>query len=113
MSARASQLPKVPATPAARVRALARMTPAGQVAGLRRGDYTFAEWSRAWPVAGRAPQRLEVLAQLDEDEQLDVLRDGCFSLGEWCAFARRDPYRCVRIGNEWAFIVVTTPEWAG
>jgi len=112
MSARATRLPKVPATPAARVRALARMSADAQVAALRRGDYTFDEWSRAWPVAGRAPQRLEVLAQLDEDEQLDVLRDGRFSLGEWCAFARRDPYRCVRMGNEWAFIVVTTPEWA-
>ena len=113
MSARASQLPKVPATPAARVRALARMSPAGQVAGLRRGDYTFAEWSRAWPVAARAPQRLGVLAQLDEDEQLDVLRDERFSLSEWCAFAQRHPYRCLRIGNEFAFIVLTTPEWAG
>jgi hypothetical protein len=111
MSARATRLPKVPATPAARVRALARMSADGQLAGLRRGDYSFEEWSRAWPVAGRAPQRLEVLAQLDEDEQLDALRDGRFSLVEWCAFARHHPYRCLRIGNEFAFIVVTTPEW--
>ena len=111
MSARATRLPRVPATAAARVRALARMSADGQVAGLRRGDYSFAEWSRAWPVAGRAPQRLEVLAQLDDGEQLDALRAGHFSLAEWCAFARRDPYRCLRIGNEFAFIVVTTPEW--
>ena len=112
MSARDTQLPKVPTAPAARVRALARMSADGQVAGLRRGDYSFAEWSRAWPVAGRAPQRLELLAQLDDDEQLDALRGGRFTLTEWCAFARRHPYQCVRIGNEFAFIVVTTPEWA-
>ena len=112
MSGRDTQLPKVPTAPAARVRALARMSADGQVAGLRRGDYSFEEWSQAWPAAGRAPQRLEVLTQLDEDEQLDVLRAGHFTLAEWCAFARRHPYRCVRIGNEFAFIVVTTPEWA-
>ena len=111
MSARDTRLPKVPATPAGRVRALARMSAAGQLAALRRGDYTFTEWSRAWPLAGRASERLELLAQLDFDEQLDVLRDGRFSLAEWCAFARRDPYRCARIGDEFAFIVVTTPEW--
>ena len=93
------------------MRALARMSPDGQLAGLRRGDYSFDEWSQAWPVAARAPQRLELLAQLDFDEQLDVLRDGRFTLTEWCAFARRDPYRCARIGDEFAFIVVTTPEW--
>jgi len=111
MSARDTRLPKVPATPAARVRALARMSPEGQLAGLRRGDYSFDEWSQAWPVAARAPQRLELLAQLDEGEQLDVLREERFSLSEWCAFARRDPYWCLRIGSEWAFIVVSTPEW--
>ena len=111
MSARATQLPQLPATPAARVRALARMSPDGQVAALRRDEYTFDEWSQAWPVAARAPQRLGVLAQLDEDEQLDVLRDERFSLSEWCAFAQRHPYRCLRIGHEFAFIVLTTPEW--
>jgi len=87
------------------------MKPDAQVAALRRGDCSFDEWSQAWPVAGQAVERLAVLAQLDHDEQLDALRDERFSLSEWCAFARRDPHRCVRIGDEFAFIVVTTPEW--
>ncbi len=103
--------PTAPRTPAARLRELRRLKPPQQLAALRRGDYSFDEWARAWPVAGRAPQRLEVLAQLDEDEQLDALRDERFSLSEWCAFARQDPYRCARLGNEFAFIIVTTPEW--
>jgi len=112
MSPRATQLPKVGATPAAaRLRALARMTPDAQVAALRRGDYSYDEWSQAWPIAGQAVERLEVLAQLDYDEQLDALRKARFSLNEWCAFARHDPHRCARIGDEFAFIVVTTPEW--
>ena len=111
MSPRAAQLPTAPTTTAARRRALARMKPDAQVAALRRGDYSFDEWSQAWPVAGQALERLAVLAQLDHDEQLDALREQRFSLSEWCAFARHDPYRCLRIGDEFAFIVVTTPEW--
>ncbi len=108
----AGSLPAAPPrTPAARVRALRRMKAPQQLAALRRGDYSFDEWATAWPVSGRAPERLELLARLDEDEQYDALRDERFSLTEWCAFARRDPYRCARIGNEFAFIVVTTPEW--
>jgi len=112
VSARDTRLPKVQGAPAARLRALRRMTPDAQLAGLRRGDHSYGEWSAAWPAAGRAPQRLEVLAQLDEDEQLEALRDGRFTLSEWCAFARRHPHRCARYGDEFAFIVVTTPEWA-
>lgn len=111
MSPRAAQLPRAPTTTAPRRRALARMTPDAQVAALRRGDCSFDEWSQAWPVAGQAVERLAVLAQLDHDEQLDALRDERFSLSEWCAFARRDPHRCLRIGDEFAFIVITTPEW--
>ncbi len=113
MAARSSNPQIAPTAPsaAAQIRALRRMKAPQQLAALRRGDYSWAEWARAWPVAQRAPERLELLARLDEDEQYDALRDELFSLAEWCAFARRDPYRCARLGNEFAFIVVTTPEW--
>lgn len=98
-------------TPAARLRALRRMEVEQQLAALRRGDYSHEEWARAWPVSDRAPERLQLLGLLNEDEQYDALRYERFSLTEWCAFARRHPYRCARLGNEFAFIVVTTPEW--
>ena len=44
-------------------------------------------------------------------EQLDALRARCFSLDEWCEFARRHPQRVFMLGGEYAFIAVTTPEW--
>ena len=113
MSQPTTYLPKVPSTPGARLRALARMKPDAQLAALRRRDFSWPEWSTAWPIAGRAPHRVEVLAGLDEEEQLDALRTARFSMSEWCAFARREPFRCVRYGDEFAFIVVTTPEWCG
>lgn len=106
-----SRVAPPPRAPTAGLRALRRMKVPMQVAALRRGDHSFDDWGQAWPIAGHAPQRLELLALLNEDEQLAALRDARFSLTEWCAFARRDPYRCARLGTEFAFIVVTTPEW--
>lgn len=111
MSQHTTTLPKVPSTPAARLRALKRMKPEQQLAAIRIGDYSWREWSAAWPVAAQAPGRLQVLCALDEDEQLDALQTSRFSMSEWCAFARREPFRCARYGDEFAFIVITTPEW--
>jgi len=113
MAARSSnlQVAPTPRTAAARLRALRRMKAPQQLAALRRGNYNYAEWAQAWPVSSGAPERLELLALLDEDEQYDALRDELFSLSEWCTFACRHPYRCARLGNEFAFIAITTPEW--
>ena len=72
-----------------RLQALGRMSFAGQLAALVRGEYTPAEWRGTRTAA----ERLEVLCGLCEDDQLDALRASCFTLGEWCAFARRAPSR--------------------
>ena len=90
-----------------RLQALARASFRGQLAALGRGEYTVAEWRTI-----RTPsERLELLCGLSEDEQLDALRAACFSLDEWCAFARRHPQRVFMLAGEYAFITVTTPEW--
>jgi hypothetical protein len=101
------QLPHVDADPRDRLRRLKRMPLSGQVAALLRRDYTGGEW-RAIHTPG---ERLELLCGLTEDEQLDALRASCFSLDEWCAFARRHPQRPFMLDGEYAFITVTTPEW--
>ena len=90
-----------------RLEALLRMPFRGQLAALLRGEYTSAEWRRSKTPA----ERLELLCRLDDDQQLDALRARCFSLDEWCAFARRYPRRVFMLGGEYAFIAVTTPEW--
>ena len=101
------QLPRVQPAPGERLDAFERMPFAGQLAAVERGEYTLAEWR-----ALRTPEeRLELLFGLSEDHQLDALRLSCFSLDEWCAFARRHPYRVFKLGDEFAFIAITTPEW--
>jgi len=101
------QLPPVDVDPGERLRRLERMPFAGQLAAVERGEYTLAEWR-----ALRTPEeRLELLRGLSHDHQLDALRLSCFSLDEWCAFARRHPYRVFMLDGEFAFITVTTPEW--
>ena len=101
------ELPAVAAEPSHRLARLERMPFSGQLAALLRGDYTSSEWRSI-----RTPgERLELLCGLGEDEQLDALRARCFSLGEWCAFARRHPQRPFMLGGEYAFIAITTPEW--
>jgi len=101
------QLPPVEVCPGERLRRLERMPFVGQLAALGRGEYTSSEWRAARP----PDERLELLCGLSEDQQIDALRASCFSLDEWCAFARRHPYRVFKLGDEFAFIVVTTPEW--
>lgn len=104
---RTRQLPPVGAGPGERLRALERMSVPSQLAALRRHEYTVGEWRGT-----RTPsERLELLCGLGEDEQLDALRASCFTLSEWCAFARRHPHRVFMLGDEFAFIVVSTPEW--
>ena len=103
--------PRRPKGVPARLKALARMKPEQQLAAIRIGDFTLDEWSQAMPLAGRSPARLAFLALLDQQEQFDVLRDERLSLSEWCAFARRYPLHCVKLGDEFAFIAITTPEW--
>ena len=101
------QLPPVEVEPEDRLRRLKRMPFHGQLAALGRGEYSSSEWR-----AIRAPaQRLELLFGLGEDAQIDALRVSCFSLDEWCAFARRHPERVFMLGGEFAFIALTTPEW--
>lgn len=101
------QLPPVEVDPGDPLRRLERMPFAGQLAALLRGEYTSREWRRT-----RTPQeRLELLCGLTEDQQIDALRVSCFTLDEWCAFARRYPHRVLMLGGEYAFIEVTTPEW--
>ncbi len=90
-----------------RLRTLSRMPFAGQLAALVRGEYTAGEWRGTRTAA----ERLELLCGLGEDDQLDALRATCFSIGEWCAFARRHPDRVFMLGGEYAFIAITTPEW--
>ncbi len=101
------QLPPVELDPAERLRRLERMPFDSQLAALLRGDYTSAEWRRSRTRA----ERLELLSRLDHEQQFDALRARCFSLDEWCAFARRHPERVYMLGGEYAFIAVTTPEW--
>ncbi len=101
------QLPTVELDPAERLRRLGRMPFDGQLAALLRGDYTSAEWRSVQPPA----RRLELLCGLDHEQQFDALRARCFSLDEWCAFARRHPERVLILDGEYAFITVTTPEW--
>ncbi len=101
------QLPPVGAEPSDRLRALERMPFSGQLAALLRRDYT----SREWRSIRTATERLELLCGLGEFEQIDALRVSCFSLDEWCAFARRHPHRVFMLGGEYAFIAITTPEW--
>ena len=101
------QLPPVGAEAGERLRRLERMEFPAQLAALLRGEYTSAEWRTS-----KAPAaRLELLCGLDDDQQLDALRARCFSIDEWCAFARRCPQRVLMLGGEYAFIAVTTPEW--
>ncbi len=101
------QLPAVNADARDRLEALRRLPLANQLSALLRGEYTSAEWRSI-----RTPaERLELLCGLDEDQQLDALRARCFSLDEWCAFARRHPERVFILDGEYAFITVTTPEW--
>ena len=101
------QLRDVAAEPADRLRALERMPFATQLTALLRGEYSPAEWRQL-----RTPaERLEVLCRLSDAEQIEALRARCFSLDEWCAFARRAPGRVCVLNGEWAFITVTTPEW--
>ena len=101
------QLPPVGASPEDRLQRLERMPFDGQLAALLRGDYTAAEWRSTQTPA----RRLELLYRLDHDKQFDALRARCFSLDEWCAFARRHPGRVLLLYDEFAFITVTTPEW--
>ena len=101
------QLPPVEVDPAERLRRLERMQFPGQLAALLRGEYTSSEWRRT----RRPDERLELLCGLSEDQQIDALRVSCFSLDEWCTFARRHPQRVLMLGGEYAFIAVTTPEW--
>lgn len=102
------ELPRVEPAPGERLDAVGRMPFAGQLAALLRSEYTSSEWRRI-----RTPsERLELLCGLSDDEQLDALRARCFSLEEWCAFARRHPQRPFMLAGEYAFITVTTPEWA-
>ena len=101
------ELPAVGTEPSDRLARLERMPLSGQLAALLRGDYTSSEWRSI-----RTPgERLELLCGLSEDEQLDALRVSCFTLSEWCAFARRAPGRVFMLGGEFAFIAITTPEW--
>jgi len=101
------ELPCVGSEPRDRLRALERMSFASQLAALLRGEHTVGEWRGT-----RNPsERLELLCGLGEDEQLDALRASCFTLSEWCAFARRHPHRVLVLGGEFAFIALTTPEW--
>jgi len=101
------QLPPVGAEAADRLQRLERMPLGGQLAALIRGDYTSAEWRRIH----RPAERLEVLCGLDEEQQFDALRARCFSLEEWCVFARRHPQQVLILDDEYAFITITTPEW--
>ncbi len=101
------QLPAVAPEAAERLEALRRMPFRGQLAALLRGEYTSAEWRRSRTRA----ERLELLSRLDHEQQFDALRARCFSLDEWCAFARRHPERVFILDGEYAFITVTTPEW--
>jgi hypothetical protein len=101
------ELPRADPDPAQRLDVFTRMPFASQLAAVERGEYTLAEWR-----ALRTPEeRLELLCGLCEDHQLGALRLSCFALDEWCAFARRHPYRVVKLGDEFAFIALTTPEW--
>ena len=102
----ARQLPPLGAEPSDRLRALERMPFSGQLAALGRRDYT----SREWRSIRTATERLELLCGLGEDEQIDALRVSCFSLDEWCAFARAFPERVARLNGEFCFIAITTPE---
>jgi hypothetical protein len=87
--------------------ALERRSFSEQLTAIERGEYTLARWRTV-----RTPeQRLDLLCGLSEDEQLDALRAQCFTLDEWCAFARRAPERVFMLGGEFAFIAITTPEW--
>ena len=104
---RTAPLRDVAAEPAERLRALGRMPFDAQLAALLRGEYSPAEWRQI-----RTPaERLKLLFRLSDGEQLDALRARCFSLDEWCAFARRHPERVFILDGEYAFITVTTPEW--
>ncbi len=101
------QLPHLGSEASGRLRALKRMSFAGQLAAILRGEHTVAEWRSI-----RTPtERLELLCTLGEDEQIDALRASCFTLTEWCAFARRAPHEVLMLGGEYAFIAITTPEW--
>ena len=86
---------------------LGRMPFAAQLAALLRGEYSSADWRSLYTPA----KRLELLSELDHQQQFDALRARCFSLDEWCAFARRYPERVLVLAGEYAFITVTTPEW--
>ena len=101
------QLQHLGSDPSDRPKAVARTSFRGQLAALLRGEYAVAEWRRS----RTQEERLELLCGLSDDEQLDALRARCFSLGEWCAFARRYPQRPFMLGGEYAFITITTPEW--
>jgi len=90
-----------------RLAALARMNFLEQLTAIERGGCTLPQWRSLRTAA----ERLELLCGLTEDEQLDALRAACFTLSEWCTFARRSPGRVFMLGGEFAFIAVTTPEW--
>lgn len=106
MSDPTRQLPSIPREDLDR-RALRRMPFAAQLAALLRGEYTSADWRSMHTAA----ERLELLCGLGDELQFDALRARCFSLNEWCAFARRYPERVHLLNGEFAFITVTTPEW--
>ena len=86
---------------------LERMPFGAQLAALLRGEYSSASWRGIYSPA----KRLELLCKLDHEQQLDALCARCFSLDEWCTFARRYPERVLLLNGEYAFITVTTPEW--
>ena len=102
-----TKLLSAPTSNRQRLAALERMSFPEQLTALERRECTIGEWRSV-----RTPaERLELLCGLSEDEQLDALRAACFTLAEWCAFARRSPDRVFTLGGEFAFIAVTTPEW--
>ena len=56
-------------------------------------------------------ERAKQLERMSDHEQLAALRRREYTLEEWCAFAREHPGRVARLGGEFCFIAITTPEW--